>query len=132
MLWSNTHSIHQAQDTHIVQNNLISFLVNALRLITVLLGKLRPSQKGRYWVAVSLAEAETLRYQSLSLSLSVISPHLSLFLHMSYLVIVCRRVLHVRWNQSLFDDSDTELALRYSPMPTPGHTTKQPNKNARE
>jgi hypothetical protein len=51
-------------------------------------GKLHPTHAGRNWVAVSLAEAETIR-----------------------------RVLHVRKNQKeIIPNSSTELVLRYSPM----------------
>lgn len=57
-------------------------------------GLLYPESKGRHWVAVSLAEAETIR-----------------------------RVLHIR-NKSksdLINGATTELALHYSPMCAPNH-----------
>ena len=50
-------------------------------------GELTPVCKGRYWVAVSLAEAETLR-----------------------------RILHLRQQRPLLDGKRTEVALRYSPV----------------
>ena len=50
-------------------------------------GQLTPVCKGRYWVAVSLAEAETLR-----------------------------RILHLRQQRPLLDGKTTEVALRYSPV----------------
>jgi hypothetical protein len=54
-------------------------------------GALRPVTKGRHWVALSLAEAETIR-----------------------------RVLHVRVNaKELVEGHSTALALRYSPMSGP-------------
>ena len=57
-----------------------------------------PMHKGRYYVAVSLAEAETIR-----------------------------RVLHVRGNLPLIDKTggktSAEVALRYSPLPSPGGAT---------
>ena len=55
--------------------------------------QLLPAHVGRYYVAVSLAEAETIR-----------------------------RVLHVRGNLPLLDGSTTtaEVALRYSPLASPG------------
>lgn len=54
-------------------------------------GRLRAVHYGRYWVAVSLAEAETLR-----------------------------RILHVSQGKPLLDGLDIEAALRYSPMSAPG------------
>lgn len=57
-------------------------------------GLLYPEHKGRYWVAVSLSEAETIR-----------------------------RILHLRKtrdSQPLIPNSTTEIALRYSAMSAPG------------
>lgn len=57
-------------------------------------GQLHPSHVGRYFVAVSLCEAETIR-----------------------------RILHVRKKKDpthLIDRKDTEIALRYSAMSGPG------------
>lgn len=54
-------------------------------------GRLRQVEKGRYWVMLSLAEAETLR-----------------------------RILHVRKSKPLVSESNSEIALRYSPASAPG------------
>ena len=57
-------------------------------------GVLQPVHQGRYWVAVSLAEAETIR-----------------------------RILHVRKQghpQQLLSAASTEVALHYSPLCAPG------------
>jgi hypothetical protein len=57
-------------------------------------GLLHPQHEGRYYVALSLAEAETIR-----------------------------RILHIRKKkdpQHAIPNASTELALRYSPMTTPG------------
>lgn len=69
-------------------------------------GRLRPEHRGRYWVALSLAEAETLR-----------------------------RVLHVRCGRGLLDKMNVELALHVSaqgagawpaPAPEPCASNPQP------
>ena len=60
-------------------------------------GKLTPLHAGRYWVAVSLAEAETIR-----------------------------RIIHLRSHQSLIKSKNTEVALRYSPIGTVG-TVRAPD-----
>jgi thiol-disulfide isomerase/thioredoxin len=54
-------------------------------------GALHPTHKGRYYVCISLAEAETLR-----------------------------RVLHVRKSKPLVDGGKAQVALRYSPVASPG------------
>ena len=50
-------------------------------------GRLHPEEAGRHFVALSLAEAETIR-----------------------------RILHVRRDRPTIDGTDTEIALRYSPL----------------
>ena len=57
-------------------------------------GELFPVHAGRHYVALSLAEAETVR-----------------------------KILHVRRGKKVLDNCSTELALRYSPIASPGVPT---------
>jgi hypothetical protein len=97
------HAVQAVMDeepTDALLNNIINKFSANKELITLdefrsllTCGMLYPENKGRYWVALSLAEAETIR-----------------------------RILHIRKNKfknQIIPNKDTELALRYSPISAP-------------